>query len=423
MRILYLTLEPALDPGETATGNQLRAAVLMADLGDAGHEPVQHTQPQWTQNDIARRIQEVQPDAILLGYWQLTEQLPADIERPVVIDCIAPRPLEAHFVDPLATPDLIQRYTRALSRGDLILAGNARQRILLAGWMLAAGEDLRRRVPIVEVPLAVDAPEQPRSGHGSPLRLVTGGQDWAWRDASGWLAELADPQLQGAIELHHFGARTLETDAVEHGLVAWQEWQAFLAEQADVGVELAEPNLERELAQPFRIASFLQAGLPLLINDCLPLAEKVREYDAGWAVNSPQAARDALREAIDQPEAWRQKARGAQRLARDHFGRNVCSRPLLEWLNAPHQRHTPSRAATPTRSATLERQPSLPGMLVRLLLRPIRRDIAGDGVVVITRSDLFPTDHGAAVKIVETARGLAQTGRAVAIVTAECGRY
>ena len=66
-----------------------------------------------------------------------------------------------------------------------------------------------------------------------------------------------------------------------------------------MGVELAEPNFERELAQPFRIACFLQAGLPLLINDYLPIAEKVRAYDAGWVVDSPEAARDAVREALE----------------------------------------------------------------------------------------------------------------------------
>ena len=71
----------------------------------------------------------------------------------------------------------------------------------------------------------------------------------------------------------------------------------------------------------------------------------------------------------------------------------------------------------------MERQPSLTGMLARLALLPIRREVAGDGVVVVTRTDLFPTDHGAAVKIVETARGLARAGRRVAIVTADRARY
>ena len=42
---------------------------------------------------------------------------------------------------------------------------------------------------------------------------------------------------------------------------------------------------------------------------------------------------------------------------------------------------------------------------------------AADGIVLVSRGDLFPADHGAAVKIVETARGLSRLGRPVALVT------
>lgn len=423
MRILYLTLEPPLDVDGVATGNQLRAAMLNAALADAGHEAVQHSHARWTREEVARRIRQEQPDVVMLGYWQLADELPEGLDVPVVADCIAPRPLEEHFVDPLATAGLIQRYVRALSRADLVMVGNARQRTLLAGWLLAAGEDLRAHVPIVEVPLAVEAPAQTRSDHGLPLVLVTGGQDWPWRNASPWLDDLVRPEDAGKLELHHFGERETASGAVEHGLAPWKDWQRFLAGTAHVGVELAEPNLERELAQPFRIASFLQAGLPLLINDYLPIAGKVRDYDAGWVVDSPRAARAAAREAFERPDRWQDKTRGAQRLAREHFGMHECSRPLLDWLAAPRRRRSVPMTSAETRSAALERQPSLLGMVARLLLRPLRRDVAGDGVVVITRSDLFPTDHGAAVKIVETARGLARAGRPVAIVTADRGRY
>jgi glycosyltransferase involved in cell wall biosynthesis len=54
------------------------------------------------------------------------------------------------------------------------------------------------------------------------------------------------------------------------------------------------------------------------------------------------------------------------------------------------------------------------------------RAFGGDqrnGVVIVTRGDLFPTDHGAAVKIIETARGLAGHGRRVGIVTDERRRW
>lgn len=422
MRILYLTLEPPLDPDQVATGNQLRAAMLNETLSSAGHETIRHDSESWTRPAVAKCIRKTQPDVILLGYWQLAELLPDKLDSKVVVDCIAPRPLEEHFVDPLTTRALIQRYVQALSRADLILVGNARQRVLLAGWLLAAGEDLRSSVPIVAVPLAVKAPPKARQDHGRPLRLVTGGQNWPWRNAATWLTGLADAQKPGALELHHFGNRPTGTAATEHGLVSRRDWQAFLAHSAHIGVELADPNLERELAQPFRITSFLEAGLPLLINDYLPIAGLVRKYRAGWVVDSPGAARQAAREALEHPERWRERALGAHRLARECFGQADCSRPLLDWLEAPGKRFSQIKPATGTRPAS-EPQPSLLGMATRILLRPIRRNVAGDGVVVITRPDLFPTDHGAAVKIIETARGLAGLGRPVAIVTADRGRY
>ena len=44
-------------------------------------------------------------------------------------------------------------------------------------------------------------------------------------------------------------------------------------------------------------------------------------------------------------------------------------------------------------------------------------EVDADGIVLVSRGDLFPADHGAAVKIVETARGLSRNGRPVALVT------
>src|SRR5699024_9562571 len=169
--------------------------------------------------------------------------------------------------------------------------------------------------------------------------------------------------------------------------------------------------------------SFLQAGLPLLINDYLPLAALVREYNAGWVVDSRRGAREAVIEALAHPETWHDKARGAHRLARERFSPSACSRPLLDWLETPGgqpRRFRPAAGAGPTVSRPA---PARAGLIARRLLRPVRRMVAGTGVVVITRPDLFPTDHRAAAKIIETARGLAGLERPVAIVTAERSRY
>lgn len=427
MRILYLSEEPPFEAERPATGNQLRSARLSAGLERSGVEVEHHWQEDWTSEAIVDLVTAVRPDCLLLAYWQLAEQLPDSLDLPVVSDCIAPRPLEAHFIDPIATRRYIRRYLAALAQVDLMLVGNDRQRSLLAAWLLADGADLRHEVPIIEVPMPLTAPARARQDHAEPLILATGGRQWPWRRTDAWLDQLIPGGQAERVRLHHFGPRSAGAgaEAEEHGLAAWGDWQDFLATRAHVGVELAQPNFERELAQPFRIASFLEAGLPVLTNNCLPMAGLIRAHDAGWVVDSAEQARQAIREALEQPERWREKAIGARELAATRYDSDTCLAPLVEWLARAHKRRfvARSRGAQIGSDNSLERRPSLIGMLIRALLRPLRRELDGEGVVVITRSDLFPTDHGAAVKIVETARGLSAGGRTVAIVTADRDRY
>ncbi|HSH27662.1 MAG TPA: hypothetical protein VK972_07870, partial [Wenzhouxiangella sp.] len=125
MRVLYLTLEPPLNADRVATGNQLRAAMLHEALTGAGHEFIQQDSQDWTPPTVAKCIRKARPELVLLGYWQLAELLPDGHDQTIMVDCIAPRPLEEHFVDPLTTRPLIQRYVQALSHADLLLVGNA----------------------------------------------------------------------------------------------------------------------------------------------------------------------------------------------------------------------------------------------------------------------------------------------------------
>jgi hypothetical protein len=51
------------------------------------------------------------------------------------------------------------------------------------------------------------------------------------------------------------------------------------------------------------------------------------------------------------------------------------------------------------------------------LRRLIGQREAGPGILLVTRGDLFPPDHGAAVRTLETARALGRSGLPVGIVT------
>lgn len=423
MSILLLTEEAPLDPGRTATGNQVRTHGLVRTLEAAGLEVVHRTVSEPDRERVAAMLEEIRPDVLLTGYWKLLELLPDDCGMPVVADCVAPRPLEEHFVNPGGSKLYISQYVRALERADLIMVGNRRQRWMLAGWLLAGGLDLTGQAPVIEVPLGVRPRDAARTDHKQPLVATGGGQDWPWRRAAGWLDEVAAATDSDRVQLHLFGTGNSNADSIRrHELQPWGQWREFLHTHAHVGLELSDHNLERELSQSFRATAFVEAGLPLVLNRFLPLAELVDEYQAGWLVDTPEQAAEVLHAAAEDPELWRQRAAGAARLGRERLDLESTVAPLVDWLREPRRRKR-VQSGLSSLSHSVERRPSLIGMASRALLAPLRRQVKGDGVVVVTRSDLFPTDHGAAVKIVETAHGLARLGRPVAIVTAETGTY
>lgn len=424
MRVLYVSEDPALDPDRPASGNQVRAAALTAALEHHGVELLHACHQSAQPGEMEELISQHRPDAIIAGYWKLLESLPETMELPVVADCIAPRPLEQHFDDKTLSDLYIARYLRALDRADVILVANARQRWMMAAWMIAGGFDLTGSVPIIETPLGIAPRPNPRDDHHLPLILTAGGHDWPWRDSRRWLQALVESQPNGQVELHCFGNGGIDHPAAwHHEITAWRNWKQFLEGRAHVGVELSDMNIEREMSQSFRATACIEAGLPLILNRGLPLAGRVEEYKAGWVVDHPDQAAEAVDEAVRDPQAWRDRAAGAWRLGRECLEHERSVAGLVEWLQNPRQRRRRAAPQATAMTGSMERRPSLTGMVARALLKPFMRRIEGDGVVVISRSDLFPTDHGAAVKIVETARGLARLGRAVAIVTSERSHY
>lgn len=422
MKLALITLAPPLDPQAPVTGNQVRADFLSRGLQAAGMEVVQaHTGDGGLDDGaaVAGWLEWTRPDAILAGYWKILESLPQDPGCPVIADCVAPRPLEQAIADPAAADLFLARYLDALARADLVLTGNRRQRILMTGWLLT-----RDPAPadVLTVPLGCNPAPQRRGDYGGRLVLVSGGRDWPWRDSRAWdrtLAEGLDPER---VQIHHFGEPGPESSGrVHHSLTAYSEWRAFLRTDAHAGLELADANLEREASQSFRAMACLEAGVPLILNDYLELADAVTRHGAGFAVATRADAVAAARALADSVRLREERARGARELAGTFHAEHVLA-PLVQWLDTPRRRVRKTTGG-PSSTARLEAESGIAGRLGRMLLAPFKRRVEGDGVVVITRSDLFPADHGAAVKILETARGLARCGRSVAIVTAERGHY
>ena len=109
MQILLITYEPPLTPDTVATGNAIRTAQLEGALTRAGHAITQvwldkqssnHPQAFHNRDELRAIINKELPDTILVAYWGLLELLPFDLPQPVIVDFVAPRPLELLFEHP-----------------------------------------------------------------------------------------------------------------------------------------------------------------------------------------------------------------------------------------------------------------------------------------------------------------------------------
>jgi len=138
MTILYLTLDPPLDPAVAATGNQVRARGIIEALERAGHRviqvcPVNENIPSSagtyrTDDELADMLDAASPDAILVGYWSLLHHLP-QTSTPVILDFIAPRMLELMFQEPDNVSERTAEIIELLHRADHFLVGTTSSQI------------------------------------------------------------------------------------------------------------------------------------------------------------------------------------------------------------------------------------------------------------------------------------------------------
>ena len=162
----------------------------------------------------------------------------------------------------------------------------------------------------------------------------------------------------------------------------------------------------------------------MLCNRYLPLARLVETYDAGWLVDGPESLAPLLHDILARPEAWRLKSANARKLVSEALQAEQTTRPLLEWLEKPAParrlpgeipaRDVPPVLGVPPLTERLKRQA---GLVRKVALGRLFGQVGGRNVLFVTRGDLFPPDHGAAVRTVETARALSRSGIDVGIVT------
>lgn len=468
MRILLITQEPPLASDAVATGNAIRTSQLAGALSRAGHTLSQtwldnledrqgsrHPDAFQSRDQLQAAITRQQPDALLVSYWELLELLPFDFPQPVILDFVAPRPLEVLFEHPEKVSAELQRLQSNLSKCDVLLTGNKSQRDLLWFTLLQAGFDLRGCDPVLVVPLSAETAGRPESDpRVDGWTLVSGGVHWPWRKSDDYWTAIQNmknepglqaprlvlfggpyrwqeksPQVSVAGQVSEAGpnANAGIASSDTKGLAPYSQFSRFLLESAHIGLEVAQANIERNYSQSFRSLEFLRHGLPLICNEHLPIAGLVKHYEAGWTVNGADEITGLLRDIMKNPDEWQRRSENAIRLVEEALNPDETVKPLLDWLEMPakapqlpvsREAPAPVTLGKPPWPERLKRQARL---LRRVALSRLFRTATaagqGDNIVIVTRSDLFPDDHGAAVKIVETARGLSLHGRKVGIVS------
>lgn len=467
MKILLLTQEPPLRSDEVVSGNAVRSLQLTEAMQAAGHEVstawLARRRERGERRRQFRNADELQAiisrsgaDVILAGYWELLHLLPYETPQPVVLDFVAPRTLEELFESPGTVRHGLRRLRDALRRCDLILVGNDLQRHLLVNSLIEAGFDLRKRQPLAVVPLgAVPAGKPLSDPREGTWTLVTGGVSWPWRVSGSWERALADAARPEHTRVIIFGGRYRwqagEAAAPSNGEAAaggagesgalhrrelepYLNFSRFLSDEAHIGVELAEWNIERAYSQSFRSLEFLRHGLPLLCNRYLPIAPLIEQYQAGWLLDEPAQLAAVLEKIRSDAAEWRRRSDNATRLVAEALSPERTARALLDWLAGPQRAARLPEAAqardetpvlgVPPLGERLRRQWGLIrrfGLARLFRLRPQQGGVPGrqdrKGVIIVTRADLFPPDHGAAVRTLETAHALARRGMAVGLVT------
>ena len=105
MKVLFITHAVFLDPTRISTGNSVRGFFLAKGLAERGHlvifagpsglerfaskttpEPGIQVTTFAGRAGLVRLLEECRPDVLLVGYWELLDELPETLEMPVVLD-------------------------------------------------------------------------------------------------------------------------------------------------------------------------------------------------------------------------------------------------------------------------------------------------------------------------------------------------
>lgn len=362
--ILLLTHGTYFDPQQVSTGNSIRAFYLSKALVENGFDvihcfpceldqyatsikpiPGVKTYSYANKAELQGLIDQYDPKAILLGYWELVHDLPEDISVPIIADVSTPRVLEV-LVSGKGVDSEIDKIFEIYPRIDIFLCGNKRQRDFLLPWLMVTGFDLSERIPILNLPLSTQITDSKVANR--ELHFISGGVIYPWRNPekyhniirkflrSGKNVNGSLTILKGSYPYKNSAHEEPTTKKFErvYPLLPYNE-MSNLYTQSTIGLELSEENIEREFSQSFRIIEYLRHGLPVICNGFLEISHLIEKYNAGWVIDSPTELDGLLNSISSDPSILIQMSKNAQKLIEENFHYQDTIDELLVYLQNP----------------------------------------------------------------------------------------
>ncbi len=341
---------------------------LEREYGDKIPEETKKTS--WKQDNQDEIVEHFKPDAIVFANPDLN-CLKKDHGLPILSDMHGPRLIEFELLNNDDSPSMrgrnIRRKLSNFMRSDYFTCAGRWQRYYFLSYFMMAGYKLSDiRVDFMPVSLA---PEQPVMDKDlKEKRFIYSGGFYPWQNPMTSLYAMNEALASfndGA--LHVFGgshnvnqADTLNFAKMKDDLGQNPriKFRGYLSRDdvieeyrtGYVAFEVMARNFEREMAFTTRTIEFMWAGLPVIYNDYADLSEYIVEYDAGWCVNpdDPDAIKQAIKEALNEPELVVAKGKNAQRLVSECFSWDKTIRPVLNYLADPVLTHRePNMLETP----------------------------------------------------------------------------
>lgn len=351
--------------GHPVTGGGLRTLQLVEAVRAAGHAPQLFVEaaalPAAVEGitafelaDLEATLRAARVSVVIVEQWALVRYL-GTLDRPLIIDLHGSLLLENVYRR--GELDLVhdaRTKLEALHRADLLLTPAEAQIHHFSAWATLAGFD-PRELPIALFPLALPGEPAAREPAAS-LKMVYGGARWPWIDSLDALRVAGgidgatldvftyDPPRHG-LEVPEDLGTWAEVDSALAGLAGVTlhggegsaAYGEFLRGEANVALDLWQPNAERMLAATTRTVEFLHAGLPVVTVAGSAWAAPLVASGAGWAVDAGDDARLAalLEGLVAEPARITAASAAATRLADEHrVGGNAA---LADFLRRPQR--------------------------------------------------------------------------------------